>query len=73
MLNIEEVLASVGISAGAYGIYKIAVKLYQRYYINSECNRPNEHSTDIVVHISDVEPPKEALKDAQPEAEMARK
>lgn len=73
MLNIEEVLASVGISGGAYGLYKLGVRLYQKYYINSECNRPNEHSTDIVVHISDVEPPKEALKDAQPEAEMARK
>lgn len=73
MLNIEEVLASVGISGGAYGLYKITVRLYQKYYISSECNHPTEHSTDVVIHISDVEPPKEALKEPQPEAEMARK
>jgi hypothetical protein len=54
MLNIEEILASVGISGGAYGVYKVAVRLYHKYYVNSECNHPNDHTTDIVVHISDV-------------------
>ena len=54
MMDVEQILASAGVSAGAYGVYRVAVRLYQKYYINSECNRPNDHTTDIVVHISDV-------------------
>ncbi len=54
MLEIEQILASVGISGGAYGFYKVVRRLYEKYYINSECNHPNENTTDIVVHISDV-------------------
>lgn len=54
MMNIEEILASAGVSAGAYGVYKVARRLYEKYYVNSECNHPNNHTTDIVVHISDV-------------------
>jgi hypothetical protein len=54
MLNIEQILASVGISGGAYGVYKVARRLYEKYYVNSECNHPNNHTTDIVVHISDI-------------------
>lgn len=54
-MNIEEILASAGISAGAYAVYKIAFRLYQKYYVNSECNKINDHSTDIVVHITEIE------------------
>ena len=54
MINTEEILASAGISAGAYGVYKVARRLYEKYYVNSECNHPNDHTTDIVVHISDI-------------------
>lgn len=69
MVSIEEIFASAGVSVGVYGVYKIAVRLYNKYYINSECNHPTEHTTDIVVHISDVEPKKEPH---QEEVEMNR-
>jgi hypothetical protein len=55
MISIEELLASTGVSMGAYGIYKVAMRFYNRYYINSECNRPTANSTDIIVHISEKE------------------
>lgn len=70
-MNVEEILASAGVSAGIYGVYKIAVRLYNKYYINSECNHPTEHTTDIVVHISDVEPHEEK-KEPHQEVEMNR-
>jgi hypothetical protein len=54
MMDIEQILASAGVSAGAYGVYKVARRLYEKYYIDSSCNHPNDHTTDIVVHISDV-------------------
>lgn len=59
MINIEELFASAGVSIGAYGVYKIAVRFYNKYYINSECNRPTPNSTDIIVHISEKEEEKE--------------
>jgi len=59
MVSVEEILASTGVSMGAYGVYKIAVRIYNRYYINSECNRPTPNSTDIIVHISEKEEEKE--------------
>ena len=55
MINTEEILASAGISAGAYAVYKVAFRFYQKYYVNSECHHPTEHSTDIVVHITEIE------------------
>ena len=55
MINIEELFASAGVSIGAYGFYKVAYRLYNKYYINSECNHPNDRTTDIIVHISEVE------------------
>jgi len=69
MISIEEIFASAGVSAGVYGVYKMVVRLYNKYYINSECNHPTEHSTNIVVHISDVEEKKEEPK---PHVEMNR-
>lgn len=62
MINIEELFASAGLSVGAYGFYKLAVRLYNKYYINSECHNPTDHSTDIIVHISEVEPKEEKDK-----------
>ena len=63
MINIEELFASAGVSIGAYGLYKIALRLYSKYYISSECHHPTDNSTDLVVHISgvveSVEPPKQ--------------
>lgn len=70
-MNVEEILTSVGISGGLYGLYKIAVRLYNKYYINSECHNLSEHSTDIVVHISEVEPKKEEKREP-PSVEMVR-
>lgn len=55
MTNIEEILASAGISAGAYAVYKVAVRLYQKYYITSDCNRADDNALDIVVHITEIE------------------
>jgi len=53
MISIEEILASAGVSAGAYTVYKVAFRLYSKYYVNSECNHPTPSSTDIIVHISE--------------------
>lgn len=55
MINTEEILASAGISAGAYAVYKIAVKLYQKYYVNSECHHPDDKTLDVVIHITEIE------------------
>lgn len=54
MINTDEILASVGISGGAYAIYKVARILYLKYYVNSECRHPTEHSTDVIFHITDI-------------------
>lgn len=53
MMNIEEILASAGVSAGAYSVYKIAVRLYQKYYIHSECHHPSENKNEIVITIEE--------------------
>lgn len=55
MISIEEIFASAGVSAGAYTVYKVAYRLYNKYYINSECNHPTPSTTDIIVHISDTD------------------
>lgn len=54
MLNIEEILASAGVSAGAYGVYKIAVRLYQKYYIDSECHNLSQNKNEIVITITEM-------------------
>jgi hypothetical protein len=55
MINIEELFASAGVSVGAYAVYKVGFRFYQKYYLSSECNHPTPTSTDIIVHISEAE------------------
>lgn len=55
-MNIDELFASAGISMGGYVFYKIAMKIYNKYIITSECIHPTVHSTDIVMHIKEIEP-----------------
>lgn len=55
MVSVEELFASAGVSIGAYTIYKIAFRIYQKYYLSSECSHPTPTTTDIIVHISEAE------------------
>lgn len=74
-MNIEEMFSSAGVSIGAYGLYKIAVRLYHKYYISSECHHPTDHSTDLVIHIEGAVPEQPAEQPVEQPAErveMAR-
>lgn len=46
--NINDILTSTGITSGVYVLYKMAQRLYQRYYLSSECHSET-HSLEIMV------------------------
>ena len=46
--NINDILISTGITSAVYIIYKIIQRLYQRYYLSSECHYET-HSLEIMV------------------------
>jgi hypothetical protein len=72
MIDIEEILASVGISGGVYAFYKVARRLYEKYYIDSSCRHPTDNSTDLVVHISRINEHQEKKEEPNAQVEMNR-
>jgi len=47
-MDTNNILISSGISIGFYGLYKSVIRIYQNYYLNSEC-----HSRSLTISIEE--------------------
>jgi len=47
-MDTNNILISSGVSIGFYGLYKSAIRVYQHYYLNSEC-----HSRSLTISIEE--------------------
>jgi len=48
-MDVNTLVASSGISIGFYGLYKGAIRLYQHYYLSSEC-----HARSLTISIEEI-------------------
>lgn len=66
-MNVDEILTSIGASSGLFLVYKVATKIYYRYYVDSACHNIDKDTTEIQITISADPNHKEHHKEHQEE------
>jgi hypothetical protein len=51
-MNVEDIFTSIGASSGLFLVYKVATKIYYRYYVDSACHNVDKDTTEIQITIS---------------------
>jgi hypothetical protein len=51
-MNVEDIFTSIGASSGLFLVYKVATKIYYRYYVDSACHNVDKDTTKIEITIT---------------------